>query len=214
MPSAPYACAIGAEKTDRPQSGRARSAAVNPRVVRPRLRSRLPVRASCPCFHVSRRRADGLDDVFVAGAAAEVRGNDIDQFLAVEVRTFLQNTDREHQKARRTEAALQGVVPHERFLHRVQPFTLLQSFDGADAVTFRLHSEHQAGAYRFAIDENCAGAADAVLAADMRADLTAIVADNIDERATWLDGHRVVLAVDGESDRSALAHSAPSNARC
>ena len=44
-----------------------------------------------------------------------------------------------------------------------------QPFDGADRLALRLHREHQAGAHRLAVDDHRAGAADAVLAADVRA---------------------------------------------
>jgi hypothetical protein len=97
---------------------------------------------------------------------------DVDQLLLIEVWRFFEDTDCEHQKTRCAEAALQGMVPHERFLHRVQLVALLQSFDGADAVAVRLHGEHQTGAYRLIIDKHLAGAADAVLAADMSAGLS------------------------------------------
>ena len=51
----------------------------------------------------------------------------------------------------------------------------------------RLHRKHQAGAHRLAVDDDGAGAADAVLAADMGAGLPAILADGVDQRAPRLD---------------------------
>ena len=70
--------------------------------------------------HLGGRGADRLDDVLVAGAAAEVRRQDVEQFLVADVRLPLQHADRQHQEARRAEAALQAVVLHEGALHRMQ----------------------------------------------------------------------------------------------
>ena len=56
-----------------------------------------------------------------------------------------------------------------------------------------LHREHQAGAHRLAVDQHRAGAANAVLAADMRAGLAAILADGVDQRPARLDANGVAL---------------------
>ena len=56
----------------------------------------------------------------------------------------LEHADREHQKARRAEAALQAVIVHEGLLHRVQRAAGSKPFDGADFLAVRLHGEHQA----------------------------------------------------------------------
>ena len=144
--------------------------------------------------------AHGLDDVLIAGAAAQVRRQHVEQVVVADVRLALQHADRQHQKARRAEAALQAVVIHEGLLHRMQRVAIGQSFDGADFLALGLHGEHQAGAHRLAIDDHGAGAADAVLAADMGAGLAAILADGIGQRAARLDSDGVVAAIDGERD--------------
>ena len=51
-----------------------------------------------------------------------------------------------------------------------------------------------------------AGAADAMLAADMGPGLSAIVADRVDQRAARLDPDRVVAAVDAQRDIDLLGH--------
>ena len=77
---------------------------------------------------------------------------------------------------------------HEGLLQRVQLVAVRrQPFDGADLLAVRLHGEHQARAHRLAVDEHGAGAADAVLAADMRAGLAAVLADGVGQRAARLD---------------------------
>jgi len=54
------------------------------------------------------------------------------------------------------------------------------AFDGGDLVAVGLYREHQAGARRLAVEQHGAGAADAVLAAGMRAGETEIVAQAIE----------------------------------
>ena len=76
----------------------------------------------------------------------------------------------------------------------VSPFG--QALDGADLLAVGLHREHQAGAHRLAVDDHGAGAADAVLAADMGAGLAAILADGVGQGAPRLDRDRVLVAVD------------------
>ena len=80
----------------------------------------------------------------------------------------------------------------EGVLQRMQLVAVRQAFDGADRAALGLHREHQAGAHRLAVDQHRAGAADAVLAADMRAGQAAIVADRVDQRAARL--HADVIA--------------------
>src|ERR1700761_8965239 len=74
---------------------------------RPRWR-----RLSCDFFaaHLVTGRLHSLDDVLIAGAAAEVRRQHVEQFLVVNVRILLQRIGGEHQEARGAVAALQTVV--------------------------------------------------------------------------------------------------------
>ena len=69
----------------------------------------------------------------------------------------------------------------------------------------RLHREHQAGAHRPAVDHHRAGAADAVLAADMRAGQAASSRMARQDLAR-LDMDRVVAAVDVERDVDFVGH--------
>ena len=81
-----------------------------------------------------------------------------------------------------------------------KPSTVLISFAAC------LNREHQTRANRRAIDQHGAGAAHAVFAADMRAGLAAIVADDVDQCTPRLDPNGVALAVDGQRDLVLLAH--------
>ena len=108
-------------------------------------------------------------------------------------RLALQHADRQHQEARRAEAALQRVMVDECLLHRVQ---LVRPCASPSTVrmcaALGLHGEHQAGAHRLAVDQHRAGAAHAVLAADMRAGEAAIVADGVGQRAPRLHGDGIL----------------------
>ena len=75
-----------------------------------------------------------------------------------------------------------------------------EAFHGANFLALRLHREHQAGPHRLVIDNNGAGTANAVLAADVGTGLAAIVPDRIDQRFACLDPDRIILPVDIEGD--------------
>ena len=98
------------------------------------------------------------------------------------------------------------MIFHEGALQRIEFVAVGKAFDGADLLALRLHREHQTGAHRIAVHQHRAGTADAVLAADMRAGLTAILADGIGQRAARLDAHGVRPAVDVQRDVDLPAH--------
>src|SRR5262249_5841877 len=141
-----------------------------------------------------------------AGAAAKIGAQDVEQVVVADVGLALEHAYRQHQEARRAEAALQTVVLDEGLLHRVELVALRQPLDGADRPTLCLHREHQTGAYRLAVEQHRAGAADPVLAADMRSGLAAIVADRVDQRAPRIDADVIAAAVDGEREVALLGH--------
>jgi len=161
-----------------------------------------------PCPHLRRGRPDGLDDVLIAGAAAQVGRKHVQELLVADIRPLLQDIGGEHQESGRAEAALQPMMVHERLLQRVQIVAVRQTLDRADFPTVRLHGEHQAGAHRLVVDDDCAGAANAVLAADMGAGLPAVIADRIDQRPARFDPDRVIDPVDIERDLELLGQRA------
>ena len=95
----------------------------------------------------------------------------------------------------------------ERLLQRVQ---LIRGggnpLDGENIMAVRLHREHQAGARGAIVEQDGASAADAVLAAQMRAGQAELMADEIRQRDADLDFLLVALAVDGQRDLACLAH--------
>src|SRR5207244_5571072 len=98
-----------------------------------------------------------------------------------------------HENARRAEAALQRVIATEGLLQHRKPAGLgREPLDRVDACAIRLHREREAGARGRAVDLNGASAAGAVLAADMRAGKSELVAQEIREQHA-----RLGLAFDG-----------------
>src|SRR5262249_60473627 len=96
------------------------------------------------------------------------------------------------------------MVCREGALQGMEPVALGEPFHSTDRTSGRLNGKHQAGADRLAINDDRAGAAHAVLAADVRAGLTAILADGVRERAPRLDTDRIVACIDGERESDAV----------
>ena len=70
-----------------------------------------------------------------------------------------------------------------------------------------LHRKHEAAAHHGAVEQHRAGAAHALLAADMAAGQAEIVAQEIDQRLARLDALAHVLAIHAQTDLTeALAH--------
>src|SRR2546430_2464522 len=82
--------------------------------------------------HLVARRPHRPDDVLVAGAAAEVGREDIEQVLVADVGALLQRVHRQHQETGRAEAALQAMMRDEGLLQRMQRIAVRQPLDGAD----------------------------------------------------------------------------------
>ena len=89
--------------------------------------------------------------------------------------------------AGRAEAALQRVMLAEGFLQRREVGIVGQPFDGHDLGALGLHREHQAGAHRGAVDDDGAGAAHPVLAADMGPGQPQMVTQAVRQRQPRLD---------------------------
>src|SRR5882672_12275044 len=75
---------------------------------------------------------DGLDDVHVPGAAAQVAGDRLADVLLAGLLGARKERAAGHQHARRAVAALQAVLLPEAFLDGVQLAVALESLDGRD----------------------------------------------------------------------------------
>ncbi|MGX1388797.1 hypothetical protein AB7M66_009928 [Bradyrhizobium japonicum] len=79
-----------------------------------------------------------------------------------------------------------------------------EAFDGPELATIDLRSEREARPRQHAVDDNSAGATDAVLAADMGAGRAQLVAQKIGEQHARLRLALDRLAVERETDGMAL----------
>ena len=95
----------------------------------------LPPRFALP--QLAGGRAHRLHDVLIAGAAAKIGRQHVDQILVADIGLALQHAGDQHEKAGRAEAALQAVVLHEGALQRVELVAVRQAFDGADLFAVR-----------------------------------------------------------------------------
>src|SRR5919109_1522491 len=149
-----------------------------------------------------RRRADGLDDVLVAGAAAEVALEPAPDLRVGEpVAVRAEQLDAGHDHARRAEPALKRVALPERLLEWMQFAVGRQALDRGYVAAVGLDREHGARLHRVSIEMDRAGAAHRRVAADLRAREVELVADEVDEQRPRLDLRLVADAVDRERDR-------------
>ncbi len=100
-----------------------------------------------------------------------------------------------------------------RLLQRMESTVLVgQALDGRNFMVVGLHGEHQAGAYGLAVEQDGAGAADAVLAADMGAGQRQIVTQKIAEQQARFDKTLIFDAVHRERDVVIISvHRAPAD---
>ena len=114
------------------------------------------------------------------------------------------------QDAGRAEPALQRVMLVERLLQRAPR----QALDRAQLAAVDLDGEHQARAHRDAVELDRAGAADPVLAADVRARQAELVAQEVAQKQARLDlGARGRLPFTRSADHAAACPNAWVSAR-
>ena len=115
------------------------------------------------------------------------------------MRLAVEQIGHRHQHAGCAEAALQAVVIPHRLLECGQlAGRRRQSLHGADLGAFGLHGKRHARPLGSTVDEDRAGTAHAVLATDVCAGQSEIVAQGVAEQATWLDEDLFALSIDGE----------------
>src|ERR671916_914136 len=102
---------------------------------------------------------DGLHDVLVARAAAQVPFQAFPDLLLRRVGILLQEADGGHDHARRAVAALQPVRLVESLLHRMPHTVLRNAPDGGDLVPVGLHRKDRARLDRLTVDVDRAGPA-------------------------------------------------------
>src|ERR671921_2630717 len=114
-------------------------------------------------------KLDGLHDVLVARAAAQIPFQAFPDLLLRRVGILLQQADGGHDHARRAVAALQSVRLVESLLHRMPHTVLRDSPDGGDLVPVSLHRKDRTRLDRLTVDVNRAGPATGRVASRMHA---------------------------------------------
>src|SRR5688572_28334941 len=139
-------------------------------------------------------------DVDIAGAAAEVAFEAVDDLVLGRVGIVLQQPRDRHDHARRAEAALERMTFGERALHGMQLAILGETLDRHDVGAVRLHREHRARLHRAAVQMHRAAAALARVAADVRAREPESVADEVNQQRALFDFARLLPAVYDDFD--------------
>ena len=166
--------------------------------------------SSAPGLHRGPGVLHRVEDVEIAGAAAEIGRQRLAQPRLVDIGLALQHAQGQHQESRGAEAALQRVTVDEGPLQRVQLIAVGEPLHRPYLATLRLAREHQAAPHRRAVEQDRAGAAHPVLAAEMGAGQPAILADRVGQRLARLDADGMRLAVDRERDFARRGHRAAS----
>src|SRR3954447_9570472 len=166
-----------------------------------------------PLRGIERRRHDR----HIAAAATDVARQKFAQRLLAGIGHLAQIPVERHQNAGRAEPALQRVVAAEGFLQYGEASRLRRkTLDGPDARAIGLNGQRETRARRRAVDLNRAGAANTVLATDMRAGEAERVTQEVGEQharlglafdgaAVDLEAHRVARI--GAQTRHACASS-------
>src|SRR5713101_5406141 len=137
-----------------------------------------------------------LDDLLIAGAAAQVSADRVADLLFGRIRSRIQQGLGGDQHPWSAVAALQAVRLAEAVLQDAKRSVRFgEAFDGGDAVAVRLHRVHEAGTHRLAVEHHRACAADAVLAADVRAGEAKVLAQPVHQRQARRHCAWVALAV-------------------
>src|SRR5580700_6933804 len=153
-----------------------------------------------------------VDDALISSATAEVAGQSLADFGFRRIGRFAEEGGDLHEESRCAEAALESVrVPHG-LLQWVELAALSQALDGEDVCSARLHREHETGTGGFPVDEDGAGPAHPVLAAEVCPGEPEVLPQEVGEGPPRLHRPSVHRAVDRELDLNG-AHAA-SHARC
>ncbi len=140
---------------------------------------------------------DGFDDLLISGAAAEVSGDGVADFVLGHVGAVVVDGFEGHEESGGAEAALESVAGREGFLEGVEGSVFVgEAFDGLDDGAFGLDGEGHTGSGGFVVDEYGAGSADAVFAADACSSEAEVVAEEVREECACFDFAGVGLAVD------------------
>src|SRR5205823_10634472 len=125
---------------------------------------------------------NGLDDLHVPGAAADVAAERLDDRLAIVGPAAVEVGLGGEQEPRCAEAALGGVVVDERLLYGREAHGCSETLDGGDLGPVQVADRKEAGAPGAAVDENRARPAASLLAAGLRSGDAELLAQHEEQR--------------------------------
>ena len=155
--------------------------------------------------HLAARRQHGLDNLAIAGAAAQHTAQGALHLGLARLRFAPQQRLGAHQHAGGTDAALRRAKRDEGALQRRQRAVGLgQAFDRDHAAPGALAQRDDARADLFAVEQHRAGAAVACMAADLRAGESQVVAQCVGQapQRVGVDRHRAAVHVQRDRLRS------------
>src|SRR5688572_6060707 len=103
---------------------------------------------------------DGLKDLVVSGAAAQIAHHPILNLILIGPGIFIEQSLGCDHLPWSADAALKPAILNETFLYWMKFTVFGKPFDGGDVVAVGHHGERDAGTDHFTIHQHCAGAAD------------------------------------------------------
>src|SRR5207249_2773180 len=150
--------------------------------------------------HPGGGKLDGLEDLDVPGAAAQVARQGFFDLLARRRRLFFQERLRRQEESRRAIAALRGAEVRKGLLEWMESLPPRHAFHRLNVSAFALDAEVQTGENRPFVYEHGAGAAFPELAAVLRARQAQVLAQDLEKRLVRREGGLDGLAVDAEGN--------------
>src|SRR4051812_567491 len=143
---------------------------------------------------------DGVHDVLIAGAAAEIARDALANLVLARLRVIGKEIRGAHDHPRRTEAALQAVLLPESCLQRMQLAASCQALDRDHSGAVSLNGEHRARFNGAVFDQHGTRAALARVAADVRPGQVQLLAEEVHQQRARLDVRLAHLTVNSQRD--------------
>src|SRR5918996_1785717 len=143
-----------------------------------------------------RNVSNRLHDLLITTAAAKIPRQVISDLLFRRLRALIQQGLGCENKSRGAIAALERAELHKSFLERMERIVLAQTFDGQNFAAVRVHSEDGTGAYRLTSEQQCAGAADLNVTAELGASQTELFAHHFKQSRARFDFEAVLPFID------------------
>ena len=152
---------------------------------------------------------DGLDDVVVAGAAAQVAFEPVAHLFFGRARVVREQSRGGHDHAWRAVAALEAVIVPEGLLQRMQLVLGGEPLDRSQRRAVGLHCEHRARLHGQAVHVDRASSAVGRVAANVRPGQPEVIAYRMDQQQARLHLQVVLDAVDVQADGNGSTHASP-----